>query len=59
MYYGNGFTHSDVYNMPTYLRKFYSNKLIDQLKNEQKEAEKAHKKSSTIPKPNFNPKFKR
>ena len=59
MYYGNGFTHSDVYNMPTYLRRFYSNKLTDQLKKEQKEAEKANKKSSTIPKPNFNPKFKR
>ena len=37
MYYGNGFTHSDVYNMPTYLRRFYSNKLTDQLKKEQKE----------------------
>ena len=59
MYHGNGFTHSDVYNMPTYLRRFYSNKLTDQLKKEQKEAEKANKKSSTIPKPNFNPKFKR
>ncbi len=45
--------------MPTYLRRFYSSKLTDQLKKEQENAEKAHKKSSTIPKPNFNPKFKR
>ena len=45
--------------MPTYLRRFYTNKLIDQLKKEQKNTEKAYKKSSTIPKPNFNPKFKR
>jgi len=59
MYYGNGFTHSDIYNMPTYLRRFYSNKLTDQLKKEQNDAERAHKQSSTIPKPNFNPKFKR
>lgn len=22
-YYGKGFTHADVYNMPLYLRKFY------------------------------------
>ena len=55
MYYGNGFTHSDVYNMPTYLRRFYSNKLSDQLKKEHKNAEKTQTKS----KPNFNPKFKR
>ena len=45
--------------MPTYLRRFYSNKLTDQLKKEQNDAERAHKQSSTIPKPNFNPKFKR
>ena len=45
--------------MPTYLRRFYSKTLIDQLKKEQQEAEKANKKPSTIPRPNFNPKFKR
>ena len=46
--------------MPTYLRRFYYSKLAEQLEREQKEIEKATKKqSSTIPKSNFNPKFKR
>lgn len=37
IHYGNGFIWSDVYNMPTYLRNFYFNKLVDTKK---KEAEK-------------------
>ena len=32
--FGNGFTWSDVYFMPTYLRKFYFNKLIETKKRE-------------------------
>ena len=60
MYGCGGFTHSDVYNMPTYLRRFYYSKLAEQLEREQKEIEKATKKQSpSISKPNFNPKFKR
>tara|TARA_Y100000296_G_scaffold27753_1_gene32410 strand:- start:164 stop:304 length:141 start_codon:yes stop_codon:yes gene_type:complete len=46
--------------MPTYLRRFYYSKLVEQLEREQKEIEKATKKQSpSISKPNFNPKFKR
>ena len=40
VYYGNGFSHSDVYNMPVYLRKFYHKKLIDLKKEEKKEIDK-------------------
>ena len=44
MFYGTGFTHSDVYRMPVYLRKFYMRKLIDVKKQEQKEIDKIQKK---------------
>ena len=41
IYYSNGgFNHSDVYDMPVYLRNFYYTKLTDAKKAEQKEAEK-------------------
>ena len=54
MYYGKGgFTHSDVYNMPVYLRMFYYKKLIETKQEEVKKSEKAQKKSQT------NPRFKR
>ena len=55
MYYGQGFTHSDVYNMPIYLRNFYYNKLADTRKKENEEVKKAQQKS----KPKMNPRFKR
>ena len=28
-YYGNGFSHDELYNMPIPLRRFYAQKLID------------------------------
>ena len=28
-YYGNGFSHNELYNMPIPLRRFYAQKLID------------------------------
>ena len=40
MYYGAGFTHSDVYNMPIYLRNFYYKKLVDTRKKENDEIKK-------------------
>ena len=36
MYYGNGFTHSDCYEMPVYLRRFNLNLLTDLKKAERK-----------------------
>jgi len=29
MHYGNGWTHSDVYSLPVYLRRFYMDLLGD------------------------------
>ena len=36
-----GFTFSDVYNMPIYLRRFYIDKLVAQKKKEQDNIDKA------------------
>ena len=41
MYYGKGFTHSDLYTMPTYLRKFYLQTLVNTKKEENKQAKKS------------------
>ena len=45
IYFGSGFTHSDVYNMPTFLRKFYYKKLSDTKKKESDEIKKVQQKS--------------
>ena len=58
MYYGEGFTHSDVYGLPIYLRNFYYKELVDTRKAEKKEIEKAQQKSK-VSKPKMNPRFKR
>tara|TARA_E500000331_G_C17105749_1_gene647328 strand:+ start:661 stop:828 length:168 start_codon:yes stop_codon:yes gene_type:complete len=55
MYYGAGFTHSDIYEMPIYLRNYYYNKLVETRKKESEEIKKAQQKS----KPTMNPRFKR
>ena len=60
MYYGQGFTHSDVYGMPVYLRNFYYNKLVETRKKENDEVRKVQQKNkSKVPKPAINPRFKR
>tara|TARA_B100000287_G_scaffold7515_1_gene7424 strand:+ start:1026 stop:1205 length:180 start_codon:yes stop_codon:yes gene_type:complete len=59
MYYGQGFTHSDVYNMPTYLRNFYYNELTEMKKKENEQIKKANQKKSSVSKPPPNPRFKR
>ena len=58
MYYGVGFTHSDVYTMPIYLRNFYYRQLLDTRKKENEEIKKANQKSKMIS-PSTNPRFKR
>tara|TARA_R100000458_G_C8176739_1_gene175229 strand:- start:253 stop:429 length:177 start_codon:yes stop_codon:yes gene_type:complete len=58
MYYGKGFTHSDVYGMPVYLRNFYYRKLSETREKENEEIKKAQQKSKTS-KPPINPRFKR
>ena len=55
MYYGKGFIHSDVYDMPIYLRNFYYKQLLDTRKKESDEMKKAQQ----ISKPKLNPRYKR
>lgn len=43
--FGNGFTWSDVYNMPKRWRDFYFNKLVELKKKEQKQVEQTKRKS--------------
>ena len=60
IYYGKGFTHSDVYEMPVYLRKFYINKLVDTKDEEKKQMDKSTKSSKKHTVGKFNPaRFKR
>ena len=59
MYYGQGFTHSDVYDMPIYLRNFYYNELLDTRKAENEQIKKANRRNNSVSKPAINPRFKR
>lgn len=43
--FGNGFTWWEVYHMPTYLRRFYFNKLVDFKKKEAEENKKIQSKT--------------
>jgi hypothetical protein len=43
--YGNGFTLMDLYKMPTHLRNFYYNKLVEAKKKENEQVETANKAS--------------
>tara|TARA_X000001036_G_scaffold412493_1_gene426044 strand:+ start:106 stop:282 length:177 start_codon:yes stop_codon:yes gene_type:complete len=58
MYYGVGFTHSDLYSMPIYLRNFYYNELVDAKKKENDEIKKSQQKSKSHS-TSINPRFKR
>ena len=46
-YYGNGFTHSEIYNMPLPLRRFYAEKLISAKSKEKEALDKSMKKSNS------------
>jgi hypothetical protein len=46
--YGNGFSMMELYKMPTHLRNFYYNKLVD---SKQKEAEQVKKANNSTNKP--------
>ena len=60
MYYGVGFTHSDVYTMPTYLRGFYYQELVGTKKDEKDKIDKANRRAKPkFSKPAINPRFKR
>jgi hypothetical protein len=47
IYFGQGFTHDDVYTMPTYLRHFYYKKLVSVKEHESKKIKEAQKKSKS------------
>ena len=59
MYYGKGFIHSDVYDMPIYLRNFYYKQLVDTRNKENEEIKKQNQKIKQSSKPPINPRFKR
>lgn len=46
MYYGNGFTMMDLYQMPTKLRNFYYNKLVKAKKEEKDKSESVNKSNT-------------
>ena len=46
-YYGNGFTHSEIYNMPLPLRRFYAEKLISAKSKEKEALDNSTKKSNS------------
>jgi hypothetical protein len=45
--YGNGFTVMEMYKMPTHLRNFYYNKLVEAKKRESEEVQKSNKSSNS------------
>ena len=48
VYFGNGFTHSDIYNMPVYLRKFYYRELVELKEEENKQIKKQTSKNHSF-----------
>jgi hypothetical protein len=45
--YSNGFSMMELYNMPTYLRIFYYNKLVESKKREAEENKKISKSANS------------
>jgi hypothetical protein len=45
--YGNGFTMMDVYKLPTHLRRFYYNQLVESKNREAKAAESTVKNTKS------------
>ena len=46
--YGNSFTMMDLYKMPTYLRQFYYNKLVEVKKREHNSVKESSAKQSKV-----------
>jgi hypothetical protein len=45
--YGNGFTFSDLYGMPTHLRNFYYRKLVESKEKENEQIKKANSQTNS------------
>lgn len=59
VYYGKGFTWSELYNMPVWLRSFYYKKTIEALERKKKDQDKSTSKTQRSPKivkPSIGPK---
>jgi len=55
---GGGFKHTEVYNMPTWMRTFHIKKINEHIEKKNKEIEKAQGKTSdpsTVHRPNIKP----
>jgi len=53
-YYGNGFNHNELYNMPIPLRRFYAQKLINAKNKEAEEIKKStERRDSKMSQPSF------
>ena len=48
VYYGQGFSFSDLYTMPVYLRRFYSEALLKEKEQEKKARDKANNASTQM-----------
>ncbi len=48
VHYGNGFTVMELYQMPTRLRMFYYNKLVEAKKKESDEIEKGNNQDQKL-----------
>jgi hypothetical protein len=48
---GGGFIHSEIYNMPVWMRRFHIQKINEYNKNQQEEIEKAKGKTKSSKKP--------
>jgi hypothetical protein len=46
VYHGHGFTWTELYNMPVWLRKFYYKKIEDAIQAKNKATEKGNKNKS-------------
>ena len=56
VFHGHGFTWSELYNMPVWLRKFYYKKMEEALAEQKKAQEKARKPAKPkIAKPKVGP----
>jgi hypothetical protein len=58
IYYGKGFSYTEAYNMPVYLRHFFIRKINELHKKRQKAEEKASKKARSSAKAKA-PQFRR
>lgn len=56
VYHGHGFTWSELYDMPVWLRKFYYKKMEESMTKQQEAAKTKNTKKPKVIKPNVAPK---